>query len=226
MKYALLLATVVGTAGALSIGVLGLGETVETSAGPESLASVEDATRQNVQVTVDVPVVVLEEQPAATSGVAPTQPAPVAAAPEPAAPSATTQAAPAPLPSAAALQNSAPAPTSDQPTTTAATKTSESTTTSAAPSTTVTTTAAPAATTEYLYFDFPGVASEIIVANHEDRGLEFWSVSPEDGWGFEVEKDTSRKVEIKFGRAVSGGEGEAKFEVSLEDGDVSVETER
>ena len=84
------------------------------------------------------------------------------------------------------------------------------------------TTAGPS--TEYLTYTFDGVA-EIVIAHHDAETLEFWSVTPEAGWAFVVEKDSARKVEVKF-RRVSGGEGEAKFVISIEEGEVEVKKER
>ncbi len=73
-------------------------------------------------------------------------------------------------------------------------------------------------------YSFSGVA-EIVVAYHDGERLEFWSAIPADGWAYMVEKNSANKVEIKF-RRVSGGEGEAKFELIREDGELEVKKER
>ncbi len=63
------------------------------------------------------------------------------------------------------------------------------------------------------------------MADHDGQRLEFWSATPAPGWAYLVEKDRADVVELKF-RRVSGGEGEAKFELIRRNGRLDVKTER
>ncbi|MDW3176712.1 MAG: hypothetical protein R8J94_04910 [Acidimicrobiia bacterium] len=118
----------------------------------------------------------------------------------------------------------------DETTTTRAASTTRATTTTRAPSTTeaTTTTRAPSTTeavaaTQYLYYEFPGVASQIIVAQHGDGSLEFWSVTPEPGWGYFVEDGGPHEVELEF---EGDGDGEAEWKLEYDDGDLRVRRDR
>lgn len=114
-------------------------------------------------------------------------------------------------------------------TTTRAPSTTRATTTTRAPSTTeATTTRAPSTTeavaaTQYLYYEFPGVASQIIVAQHGDGSLEFWSVTPEPGWGYFVEEGGPHEIELEF---EGDGDDEAEWKLEYDDGDLRVRRDR
>jgi hypothetical protein len=226
-----LVLSVVGTAVGLNLSVMAIGQ--EPDSTPDQLAAVSDdegyGAPEVMQVTVDVPVSTAEESPEAVAVLAPatqvpaaqTQPVPVAAAPWPTSP---------PAPTAAPTSPPTLAPTTPPPTTPAPTQspsTSPPTTpppTEPADDDEPVVTSVPAPATEYLSYSFDGVAG-IVVAFHGGQELEFWSVSPEAGWGYAVEKNRPSVVEIKF-RRTSGPEGEAKFELSLEDGKLDVNKER
>jgi hypothetical protein len=90
----------------------------------------------------------------------------------------------------------------------------------AAPPPAPTPTAAPV--TEYLTYEFEGIAS-IIIARHDGRSLEFWSVISEPGWAYLVEDRLGSTVKIKF-RPVNGGD-EAEFEAKLENGRMKIKRE-
>ncbi len=219
-RYAVVLLGIVGTAAGLNLTVMNIGagpinETPEIAL-PATLGDPEVR-----QVLVDVPVPVREVD-APVSSAPNASAASAAAAPLPAAPPPAATPAPASAPPATTPAPTAPTapPTTAAPATTSPPATTA--TTAAAPSTAPST--APAPTTEYLTYSFDGVA-QIVIAYHEGERLEFWSATPEDGWAYEVEKDRADHVEIKF-RRVSGGEGEAKFELIREDGELEVKKER
>ena len=232
LKYGLAVVTVGGAAAGLNLGVLQL-----TDPPAEDIVSLVELTSEAdtepaepLQVVVDIPVVVpdavlatdeavpIEVAEAAPSGQG-TLAAPVAAP--------TTAATTSPSTGAAKTAPSKTAPAATDSPTTAAPRTTSAPSTTARPTTTTqapTTTEAPAAT-EYLYYEFSGVASQIIVAQHGDGSLEFWSVTTEPGWNYMVEKNSPTEVEVKFSRAPDG-EGEAKFELDFEDGHLEVNKER
>jgi hypothetical protein len=223
LKSGVLMLVVCGTAAGLNLSVMGLG--ADTSEPPEQIAMEASAPTdpEVIRVVVDVPI------PAAESS---TNSSDLVVAPA----AAPTAASPAPVRAPAAVKATTAAPqvvsTTLQVTTTAAPSTTATPPTTATPATAAPTIAptaqAPATTvgpvTEYLTYSFDGVA-EIIVAYHDGRSLEFWSAVPEPGWAFMVEKDSPDKVEIKF-RREAGGEGEAKFAIKREDGELEVKTER
>jgi hypothetical protein len=203
---------IVGTAAGLNLTVMNIGAG-QIDNTPELALPAASSEPEVRQVVVDVPVPVREIEAAAappsnavaTASVQPAA-APAAAVPPPVPPTA------APVP-VAPVTTAAPAPTSP-PATTATTAPAPTT----APST------APVPATEYLTYGFDGVA-EIIVAFHDGERLEFWSAVPDDGWAYMVETNSPSKVEVEF-RRVSGGEGEAKFVVKIEDGELEVKKER
>ncbi len=223
LKSSLLLLGILGAAIGLNLSVMGIGA---TSASTEQAvtSTVPPADPEVRQVVVDVPVPTngTEAQAAAVpvqasavpapAVLAPTAPAP--ATPAPAATPATASPIAAPTPTPAPT----PAPAAAAPKTTAA----PATTAPTAPSTSASPTTA--ATTEYLSYTFEGVA-EIVVAYHNGQALEFWSATTESGWAYMVENDTANRIELKF-RRVSGGEGEAKFELIRKDGQLEVKKER
>ena len=204
-RYMFVVLGIVGTAAGLNLSVLSLGD---ATAGEIPAAPATSTEPSVIQVEVDVTIPAIPTTTPAAPAAAPT-PAPSAAPPQ----IVYVQVPAAPAPTQAPTTQPPTTPTSPAPTTTSAPAT-------AAPTTP--TTAGPV--TEYLYYDFEGVASEIIVAFHDDRALEFWSATPDPGWSFQVEKDSARKVEVKF-RRVEGAEGEAKFELTLEDGDLRIKKE-
>jgi hypothetical protein len=215
-KYALALMSVGGAAAGLNLGVMELTGPPTTQAAEEVLLSPgsESIAQDPLQVVVDVPVVVPD------SVVGTTLPDAVPEAVAPAKASFSAPAAPASAPTTAKAAPPAPVET-------AAPRTTKAPATTAAPQTTqapATTAAVVMAATEYKYYDFPGVASQIIVARHGDGSLEFWSVTTESGWNYRVEKDTSTMVELKFSREPNG-EGEAKWILQYQDGDLSVNKE-
>lgn len=246
-KYALVLMSVGGAAAGLNLGVMELTDPGTTDATQEVLLSSgsEPVAQDPLQVVVDVPVVVpdavvdggLAEDPTRTIS-APAQAS--FSAPSPAAvqtrtktmsstttgqDTAVTTKAPtttaAPAKQAVATKAAAPAETAapqktQPPATTAAPQTIQGPATTAA--------AAAVSGTEYKYYDFPGVASQIIVARHGDGSLEFWSVTTESGWRYQVEEDTSSMVEVEFSQEPDG-EGEAKWILRYEGGDLKVEKE-
>lgn len=219
MKSGSLLLCVVGTAVGLNLSVMGIGAQSASTEQPITTTS-PPADPEVRQVLVDVPVPMNEattDASAAPAQAATPAPAPAAPAPAPApTPAAPTTAQPATAPPAPAAAPPTTAPPATPQTTTIAPSTT-------APSTSATPTTA-GSTTEYLYYTFDGVA-EIIVAYHDGQTLEFWSATTESGWAFMVEKDTADKIELKF-RRVSGGEGEAKFELIRRDGQLVVKKER
>jgi hypothetical protein len=236
-----LILSVIGTAVGLNLSVMAIGQ--ESDPAPDQLAAVPDdegsGDPEVMQVTVDVPVSTAEASTEAIAVLAPAtqapaaqyQPVPVAAAPWPTSP---------PAPTAAPTSPPTVAPTTPPPTTPDPTQPPPTFPPTEAPTTPPPTepadddepaddeepvvTSAPAPVTEYLSYSFDGVAG-IVVAFHGGEELEFWSVSPEAGWGYVVEKNRPSVVEIKF-RRTSGPEGEAKFELSLEDGKLDVNKER
>jgi hypothetical protein len=219
MKSASLLLGVFGTAAGLNLSVMGLGAQQPESAEVTTASFVQNEPEFR-QVVVDVPLpenatVAALPTPTATPSVAPAiaaSPSPIAAA-APTSPAATTP------PTAPAAAPSSTAPATAPPSTAPATSTPSTAapTTSTAPPTTA------GSTTEYLTYTFDGVA-EIVVAYHDGESLEFWSATPEPGWAYMVEKDRADEVELKF-RRVSGGEGEAKFKLIRENGQLEVKTE-
>ncbi len=224
---------VVGTAAGLNLSVMAIGRDASERV-PEQLAAVASAQDSGdpevMQITVDVPVPAAETIPdtAIAQSAVPAQATPPAPTtppqtnPAPAAPWPTVP--PLPVPTAAPT---APAPTAaptNSPTTPA--PTASPATTVPPPSTTPTTsseTTVPPTLTEYLTYTFDGVAG-IVIAFHNGEELEFWSASPESGWGYQVEKNEADVVEIKFRRVV-GEEGEAKFKLSLDNGELEVKKE-
>lgn len=208
------LLAVVGTAVALNLTVMGLGATPggEEAAPPTSPVSTEPPVQQ---VVIDVPVLDGPNGAEDNNG----DPTRALAS---AVPATLGSISPAPAPAAA------PPPTAP-PTTSAATTVPPTTAapTTVPPTTAAPTTAAPttmAGTTEYLTYLFDGVG-EIIIADHDHRTLEFWSVTPEPGWAYQVETNSADKVKIEF-RRTSGGEGEAEFVVKRENGQLEVKKER
>jgi hypothetical protein len=205
---------VVGTAVALNLTVMGLGATPsgQGAALPTSPASTQPLVQQ---VVVDVPVLDVpngaeDNDGDSTRTMASAVPATIGSS------------------SPAAAPATAPPPTAP-PVTSAATNVPPTTAgpTTAAPTTAAPTTAAPttrAGATEYLAYRFDGVG-EIIIADHDGRALEFWSVTPEPGWAYQVETNSADKVKIEF-RRTSGGEGEAEFVVKRENGKLEVKKER
>jgi hypothetical protein len=217
-KYALALMSVGGAAAGLSLGVMELTGPPTTQAAKEVLLSSgsESIAQDPIQVVVDVPVVVPD------SMVGTTLPD---AVPQAVAPAKASFSAPAPAAPASAQTTVKAAPKA--PVETAAPRTTKAPATSAAPQTTqapATKAAVVMAATDYKYYDFPGMASQIIVARHGDGSLEFWSATTESGWNYRVEKDTSTMVELKFSREPNG-EGEAKWILQYQDGDLSVNKE-
>lgn len=227
IRYGSLLLGVVGAAAGLNLSVMGLA-TAEP-ATTEIAATAEPTEPDVMQVVVDVPLPPTSEIQADASveaAAAPADsPAPAAVAPiAPIVPAATPPVTTAPAPPTQPATPATVSPTT-QPPATVSPATQPPTTdapTTAAPTTAAPTTGAP--TTEYLSFSFDGVA-EIVVARHAGGDLEFWSATPATGWAYQVEKDRPNRVELKF-RRVSGGEGEAKFELFYEDGELEVKKER
>ncbi len=246
VKYAFVLLSVGGAATGLNLAVMELADqsksSQEVASTAEPAVDTEQATREPVQIVVDVPVVVpdsvaaaaldaaaVDESSSPSGAAVPAAPSPVAAAPGTAAPGTAAPAkavaaapatnAPAtnaPGTTAAAASNSKSTTTAAPPTTTAP-QTSQSTTTTRAPSTTQT-----APTTEYLYYEFAGVASQIVVAQHGDGSLEFWSVTTESDWSYYVEENSPDKIKIKF----EGDDDEAEWKLEYDDGDLRVKKER
>lgn len=248
VKYAAALVCIVGAAAGLNLGVLELTDPPTQDAVQQVQLTGSEAAAQGPQeVVVDVPVVVpdgvLEGQVASADPAAPVNPdlaseasgtSPLSspegavagtstsktAALDPTVATETTQA-PATTTTADTTTTTAPASSTTRAPATAASKSAESTST-----TSTTTTKAPAATsapasTEYLYYEFPGVASQIVIAQHGDGSLEFWSVTPEPGWRYAVEAESSREIDIEFER----GDDEAEFKVQIEDGRLKVSKE-
>ncbi|MGI9646487.1 MAG: hypothetical protein ACR2O6_14370 [Ilumatobacteraceae bacterium] len=218
LKYVVVLAMVLGAAAGLNMGVLGLGSTdpsVEVaaaeSASGASIAeqAAEPALPETVQLTVDVPVVV--DLPATTT----------APARAPAASTAQTVASATQSAQSGETETQPTPPTVGAPVTTTLPTTRAPATTQTAPATTS------APLIEYLYYDFPGVASQIVIADHGGSRLEFWSVTVVDGWSYRVEADSRDHVEIEFRRG--GGdeedEDEAKFEITRESGELKIKRE-
>ena len=210
----------------LSVMSLGVESTPTEVAATVSATTGEPEVRQVVvDVPVPAPASVTDTPASIPSGQAaalPAPAAPLAQAPvvQPAAPPSIAATAPPAPPSTATAPN--PTTGSTFPPSTAAPTTTPVVTT-------VPTTAAPipttsAVTTEFLTYQFDGVAT-IVIAFHDGQALEFWSATPEPGWGYMVEKSESDEVELKF-RRTSGGEGEAKFELTNKNGELKVKKER
>ncbi len=224
IKTGALVVGIVGTAAGLNLSVMGIGSPLSLE---QAVVSTAPPTEPEVlQVVVDVPV---PDRPGAPEEQAESASEPVAVAAAAVRPVATTPpatAAPAAPPATAAT----PAPTTAAPVAAVpATATPAPTTAATAPPPTTSppATASPTtavASTQYLSYTFDGIA-EIVVAYHDGETLEFWSATTEDGWAFMVEKNSANHVEVKF-RRVSGGEGEAKFELIREDGELEVKKER
>ena len=225
-RYAAVLLGIVGTAAGLNLTVMNIGAR-PIDATPEIASPATLGDPEVRQVVVDVPVPVREVDPSVSSA-ADASAALAAAAPVPVAPvapsaPASTPSAPAPVPAPVPIAPASTAPTSTAPASSSAPATAAPpSTTAATPSTAPS--SVPAPTTEYLAYGFDGVA-EIVVAFHDGQRLEFWSATPEEGWAYMVEKNRANKIEVEF-RRVSGGEGEAKFELILEDGELEVKKER
>jgi len=215
IKYGAVLLAVAGTAAGLNLSVMTLDNQASVEALESTSAAAAPSTEPEIlRVVVDVPVL---EQPTSADSVV------VANETGQAATAATQASRPAPSPSPQ------PAPAPSQPPTTAAPTTApatsaDSATTTAAPVTTSQTPASSAPVTEYLTYEFEGVA-DLVIAYHQGQSLEFWSVTPEDGWAYQVEKNRPDHVEVKF-RRVSGSEGEAKFELIQKNGELIVKKER
>lgn len=231
-KYALVLMSVGGAAAGLNLGVMELTDPPPTQAAEEVLlSSGSDPIAQDpLQVVVDVPVVVPDSVvattlPEAAPDVVATRAKASFSGPAPAPAQMTVKAA-----TKASATTATPAPAASTraatSTDTAAPRTTKAPATTAAPQATQApvTSAAVVTATEYKYYDYPGVASQIIVARHGDGSLEFWSVTTESGWNYRVEKDTSTMVELKFSREPNG-EGEAKWILQYKDGDLTVNKE-
>ncbi len=197
-----------GAAAGLNLGVMEITDSTSTEAAEEVLlASGSGPIAQDpLQVVVDVPVVVPDSVVATTLAEA--------------APAKTSLSAPAPAQTR--VEGAATTTTSNTPPATKASAIPTNTAAAAAAKAPVTTTAV--AATEYKYYDFPGVASQIIVARHGDGSLEFWSVTTESGWSYQVEEDSSRLVEVEFSQEPNG-EGEAKWILQYTDGDLEVKKE-
>ena len=236
---ALILATVVSAAG-LNYAVIGLNRSEPSPVGATEAAAAVDPAQVALAAAEETPVALLSAPVLAVAA----ETAGVAGQPQPAASSDDRSSAPIPV------STGTPGPIDkgageydddhdeehhhdDQPSSTApsplppATAPSSSTTATSAgpPATTavpVTTSPPTTTSTDYLTYQFEGIA-EIVVALHDGRTLEFWSVSPEPGWVFLVEDRGPREVTIKF-RPAKGGE-EAEFEVSFEDGRLEVKRE-
>ena len=226
-KYALVLMSVGGAAAGLNLGVMELTDSTSTEAAEEVFLSSgsEPIAQDPLQVVVDVPVVVPDSVAATTL----VEAAPAAAA----APAKTSLSASAPAQTrvkAATTTSTTPLATKPPtPTTAAFTKTATAqqtieATPAAQQTIEATASVAAVAATEYKYYEFPGVAREIIVARHGDGSLEFWSVTTESGWNYLVEKDSSSMVEVKFSREPTG-EGEATWILQYNDGDLTVKKE-
>ena len=225
MKHTFILVAILGSAAGLNLGVMGLTNKAEASQ-VAVVATAEPADAGTVQVVVEVPVIVPSSTATPTSDGAATDQVTSSlnesgqAAPAP--PIAQTVAAPATTKAPATTQTPA---TTKAPATTQTPATTKAPTTTQTPTTTIAPTTTPAGpVTEYLYYDFSGVASQIIVAQHPDGSLEFWSVTTESGWNYRVEKDTASRVELKFCREPEG-EGEAKWELTNSDGELRVKKE-
>ncbi len=210
MKHTFILVAIFGSAAGLNLGVMGLSNKAEASEATV-LAPAEPADAGTLQVIVDVPIIVPNSAgtPAAVGATADQTTSSLNES-EPAAP---------PIAQTVAAPATTKAPTTTKtPAMTKAPATTQTTTTIA------TTTTAAGSSTEYLYYDFSGVASQIIVAQRPDGSLEFWSATTEPGWNYMVEKDTASTVELKFSRKPEG-EGEAKWELTYSGGDLRVKTE-
>ncbi len=237
-----LLAGTVAAAAGLNLAVMGLGRTEATVApsmddgaataptdaqveltstevdpGPAALAPVlavgltapgQGAAPGTAAAAADPPSVT----PAPTTAVttSPSDPAPITTGGEP---SASVE------PSSAAAMPASPvgaAPTS------LSTNGASASPTTSGHATTATSPSTVPVSTEYLTYEFEGVAS-IVVALHDGRRLEFWSVTAEDGWAFLVEDRGPTKVKIKF-RPARGGD-EAEFELTFDDGRLKAKRE-
>ncbi len=212
---------VVGTTVGLNLSVMAIGRDAPDPI-PEQLALVaaeEAGDPEVMQVTIDVPLPAAETVPATATARATTpaiagQPQSQPATPWPTAPP------PPPLTAAPTTPVPTVAPTAAP---TAPAPTLPPTTTVPPPPTTQPETTVPPSVTEYLTYTFDGVA-DIVIAFHDGQELEFWSVSPEPGWAYQVEKNKATIVEVKF-RRMSGDEGEAKFELELKEGQLEVKKE-
>ncbi len=219
IKSGALVVGIVATAAGLNLSVMGIGSS--TTQEQAVVSTPPPAEQEVLQVVVDVPV---PDRPVVPDelGMVASEPAAVVAAPaRPVATAPPATAAPTTAPPATAAPAAAALPVTAPPAPTTAVPATPPPTTSP-PATASPTTVAP--TTEYLSYTFDGIA-EIVVAYHDGEVLEFWSATTEDGWAFMVEKNSADKIEVKF-RRVSGGEGEAKFELIREDGELEVKKER
>lgn len=239
---ALILATVISAAG-LNYAVIGLNRSESSPVGAVEGAAAADAAQVALTAANEVTPVALASAPVLAVAV---ETAGAAGQPEAASSSGDRSSAPIPIASGASdgaeagdpddrssdhddvedhhddhhsstAPNSLPSVTAP-PSSTTVTDSTESSGTTAAPTAAVPTTTS----TEYLDYEFEGIA-EIVVALHDGRALELWSVSPEPGWVFLVEDRGPREVKIKF-RPAEGGE-EAEFEVALEHGRLEVKRE-
>lgn len=123
-----------------------------------------------------------------------------------------------------------PAATPSSPTeSTTSTSTTVVQRSTAAPPTTTTTQASSTtrvtAATTYLSYEFAGVASEIIVAQHADGSLEFWSVTPNAGWSYYVDENEPHEIEIEF-EGNGRDDDEAEWKLEYEHGELRVKRER
>ena len=76
----------------------------------------------------------------------------------------------------------------------------------------------------YRTVSYDGVG-DVVVADHGDGTMEFWSCSPEPGWSYRIEEQTATTLSVKFRR--TSGEGEAKLDIRMRaDGSLSVQRER
>lgn len=232
-----LVAAVIGSACWIDLALLDAGPgappAIETSAALPAEIIVEiptTATASDGPVESDeLPVTAVQttpgptpvaDHPASPIAVNAARPVPVAAAaPTSAAPVAPPIPGPAPPPTQPAT--STPATTITPPTTAAPPSTSPSTSTTLPAAATTT---APEVATLYRTVDFEGVA-QVVIADHGDGTIEFWSCTPAPGWAYRVEDDGPTTVKVKF-QPTSGGD-EAELEIRRRaDGSLSVQQER
>ena len=193
-------------------------------AGPAAADAPDAAADDHAEALATIPISTAAATSSAGTG-SPPAPAPTAGTPSSTslpttASSPATMSTPSPAaPPTTITTTTAPAPPTTQAPTSPATSPPASTTTT---TTTTTTTAPPAASYRTVSFDGVG---EVVIADHGDGTMEFWSCSPEPGWGYRIEEQSPTSVTVKFRR--TSGEGEAKLDIRMRsDGSLSVQRER
>ncbi len=225
MKYTMLIIGTIGAAVGLNLSVMSLGEPPATVAAQsdapvesEVLAAGAENGQDGAPLDAATPGGAAAELPMADSASSTEVPATqVPATGAPADPTATTKVAD---PTATGIP-----PTSAPAGTAAATSTSTPrppATATTGPTPKPSPTTAPGET-EFLYYEWAGIASQIVIAVHDGTSLEFWSVTPASGWQARVLTDSPSRVSIRFRPAGEGDEG--TWEITMQGGQPRIKKE-